>query len=185
MPAEFPVTIPAKALRTASGGIVPPVGCMYQWVPESFFRPATHTALVMNTTDDLGYSGPGCTCSWGAISVDTAGQFIRQHAENSLLRVLVENLPRPGQTCPKAYARDGSGLSLVSLAWLDPSGPVVSRNDRWTRLVNDFEMSIIHYPCPEESVDLTSLMLVVNGLEKRPETVVGEILACDVALFSS
>lgn len=106
-----------------------------------FFRSATYQALTMNTTDDLGHSSPGCINSWGAVDADPAGQFIRQTTKSSLLRVLVGNIPRPGQTCAKTHARSGSGRSLVSLAWQDPSGPATSRDDRGARLVNVFEMT--------------------------------------------
>lgn len=117
-------------LRTGSGG---------GWsVANSFFRSATHQALAVNTTDSPVETEADCTCGWGAMTADFMGRFTSQHACNPLLRAFVDKLPMSGQACKKTHARGGSGQCLVNPSRLDSSGSAASRDDRGSRLANDF-----------------------------------------------
>lgn len=123
--------------RTGSGG--------GRSVINSFFRSATHQALAVNTTDSPVETEADCSCGWGAMTADFVGRFTSQHACNPLLRAFVDKLPLPGQACNKTHARGGSGQYLVNPSRLDSSGSAASRDDRGSRLANDFMEFVVRF----------------------------------------
>lgn len=134
--------------------------------PGRLMRTATLMTVIINAAEDVGIPGPDYTFGWGLMNTLEAGRTIRRYADNPHGRELVEDLLLEGQTLALPYAHAGGSPIRVTLAWVDPPGPVRDlETATLPALVNDLNLRIIG---PDQSVHLPFVMPYVTGTDDHP-----------------
>ncbi len=136
-----------------------------QRMPQQYLRSPTYRALLMSTADDRGNPGPDYIYGWGILNIHAAGKILRQQAENSSLRLVIEDSLASTKTWTETYVSDGTKPIRVSIAWLDPAGPAAADGDRSPRLVNDLDLRILG---PGGTVHLPYVMPFTTGQGATP-----------------
>lgn len=121
--------------------------------PGHLMRSDTLKGLIIHTADDVGNTGPDYTYGYGVMNVHAAAGIIKDYADRPAGRRLSHVILRQGETHSRTLTYSGSGPIRVTLAWLDPAGPVSAYdNDRTPALVNDLDVRLVapsgavHYP---------------------------------------
>ncbi len=116
-------------------------------------RASTLMALIINTTDDMGSSGPNYTSGWGLMNTLAAGRVIQAYAANPAGRALIEDRLHNGEKVEIPFLSDSTGPIRTTLVWTDPPGPARTSNTVTDPvLVNNLNVRLIgpdgtaHYP---------------------------------------
>lgn len=106
-----------------------------------YMKSATVKALLLGTTDEAGaHDGPDFQSGWGLLNAERAADVISNNGSTSLIDELsLEN----GSTYTTTIEIDGNSPLALTIAWTDPSGPVLYGTDNKTpRLINDLDVRI-------------------------------------------
>jgi hypothetical protein len=102
-------------------------------------------AVAINTTKEAGpAAGPDYTFGWGLLDVPAATAQISAGQDNPAQ--LQDIIMTGGQTVNIPLTIASGKPVKITICWLDPAGPVQGavNDDRTSRLVNDFDMSLTH-----------------------------------------
>ncbi len=133
----------SMASPNATGSVTLLMDYVRQRLPQQYLRSSTYRALLAITADDRGNPGPDYIYGWGILNMHAAAKIVRQQAENTSQRLILEESLAPNQTWREPYDSDGTRPIRVSIAWLDPAGAASADGDRSSRLVNDLDLRLI------------------------------------------
>lgn len=111
--------------------------------PGHLLRSDTLKGLIIHTADDGGNAGPDYIYGYGIMNVHAGAGIIKDYADNPATRRLIHTtLPGSG-VHTYAFTWNGTDPIRVTLAWLDPAGPVSAYDDdRTPALVNDLDVTV-------------------------------------------
>ncbi len=152
----------------AAGSAVVLIDYYRKRFPGQYLRSSTLKALLINTADDMGVSGPDYNFGWGYVNVLAAGSIVKRQADQPSSGVIVESNLAQGTVSTRSYTCDGANPIRVTLAWLDPAPASSVRLPITTRtgaLVNDLDLRLIG---PDGSVYRPFVMPFVVGSDFYP-----------------
>ena len=112
--------------------------------PGQAMRASTLKGLLIHTADDIGPPGPDYQSGWGLLNVQAAADTIRNHAENSGFKSIIESqLNRENFVEVYEFVWDGVSPIQITLAWTDPPGSATTSSDvRSPRLRNNLDLKV-------------------------------------------
>jgi len=135
----------SMATPNASGSTVLLIDYFRNRFRGNFLRASTLKALLANTADDRGNTGPDYSYGWGIVNVRKAAEILRRYADDPRSRVVVEDTLNTGENRTWTYTYDGSGPIRATLSWTDPAGvgQGSTSTDRTPRVVNNLNLRLI------------------------------------------
>ena len=112
--------------------------------PGQVMRASTLKALLIQTADDQGNTGPDYQYGWGLINVKAAADTLTAyHSTPGNSRVIESRLTSAALTRTHTFTWDGVSPIRATIAWTDPAGTATTTGDlRTARLVNDLDLKI-------------------------------------------
>ena len=117
--------------------------------PGQRLRASTLKALLIDTADDVGRTGPDYQYGWGYINVKAAADLILAHKASLASPKLIEGtLTSSAKTQTHTFSWDGVSPIRATLCWTDPAGTaldpsIAAQVDvRTPNLVNDLDLKI-------------------------------------------
>ncbi|MCG2610306.1 S8 family serine peptidase [Flavobacterium sp. SM15] len=115
----------------------------YKNLTNGFMKAATLKALVCQTADDAGNTGPDAVFGWGLLNAKRAAQAITDNGLNSWVS---EQTLSQGETFTTTVRSNGSSPLIVGIAWTDLPGVAnngtLPTNDPTPALVNDLDIRV-------------------------------------------
>tara|TARA_R110002124_G_scaffold276704_1_gene447625 strand:+ start:13026 stop:16595 length:3570 start_codon:yes stop_codon:yes gene_type:complete len=116
----------------------------YQNLNDDTLSSASIRALLAQSADDIGNSGPDYKTGWGLLNTERAARFISSNASNTIQTVFLDTVLTDGSTIQFDYTNTSKNNLKLTIAWTDPKGEVPVSGDDPANiiLVNDLDLRV-------------------------------------------
>lgn len=134
----------SMATPSATGSAALVVSWWDKLFPGHVLRASTLKALLIQTADDLGTTGPDYQFGWGLLNVKAAADLLQAYKNSpGTRRVIEDQVSTTTTTRSYSFTWDGSSPIRATLGWTDPAGTATTSTDlRTARLVNNLNLTV-------------------------------------------